>query len=328
MLEAMEGYVHRRIALSASRSPFVAPVSIAARLPRVSRAAANADLLQVHGDMASLLAVPLLMLRPAVLTTQGLHLLRRTGGVRRKAVERGLEAAVRRSAAVLCSSNDEFGELSSFLSASARRRLMVVPSGVPIPPAADPANRAATRRALGLGDETLAVLFLGQLEERKDPLTAVESVREIGRRGVDAVLLVAGEGPLESRLQELEGPDLRLLGFRRDAPSLLDAADVFVMPSAREGLSFALLEAMSHGLPPVVADGPGNAEGVADAGLVFPFGDAAALADALERLARDPGERARLGAAARTRVETEYGAERLRRGVELGYRAALSEPRG
>jgi glycosyltransferase involved in cell wall biosynthesis len=323
-LEAIEGFAHRRVALSASRSPLLGPFSMAARSPRVLRGLSGADLLHVHGDMAALLSLPLLGRRPTVWTPQGLHLLRRARGVRRAAVERGLEQVAPRTVAVLCSSDDERLDLEAFLSEPTRGRLQVVPNGVELP--VDPPPSDVTRRELGLADSTCAVLFLGQLEERKDPLTAARATIEARERGADVVLLVAGDGPLEKELRELEGPAVRLLGHRSDAPRLLAAADVFVLPSSREGLSFALLEAMSYGLPPVVADGAGNAEVVGKDGIVVPFGQARPLADVLERLAADEPERARRGAAALERVRSTYSLEPLRETVERVYREALTAP--
>ena len=324
LLEPLDGFVHRRMPISATRTPLVAPVSVAARWPRVARAARGADLLHVHGDMAALLAWPLPRRRPAVWTTHGLHLLRRAGGIRRAAVERGLDRISRHVAAVLCTSAEEMRELASFLSPPARGHLAVVANGVTMPQPPNPERRAATRAELGLGPTTCAVLFLGQLEERKDPVTAARAAQIARERGHDVVLLMAGSGPLAGALSELEGPAVRLLGFRGDATRLVEAADAFVLPSSREGLSFALLEAMSHGLPTVVADGAGNVEAVGKAGLVFPFGDSAVLAELIVRLAGDDAERRELGEAARARVASEYSADRLRAGVEQAYRAALS----
>jgi glycosyltransferase involved in cell wall biosynthesis len=119
---------------------------------------------------------------------------------------------------------------------------------------------------------------------------------------------VAGDGPLADRVR---GEGVRALGFREDTARLLAASDLFVLPSAREGLSLALLEAMGHGLPCVVSDDPGNREAVGDAGVVHPVGDAPALAEALAALAADPDKRARLGAAARARVQERFTLERF-----------------
>jgi glycosyltransferase involved in cell wall biosynthesis len=322
-LEGIEGFEHRRIALSASRSPLVAPLSIAGRTPGLLRASNDADLLHVHGDVAVLLSWPLLGRRPSLWTPQGLHLLRRSAGARRAAVERALEHVLAHASAVLCSSEDERGELS-FLPEPTRARLQVIPNGVEAP--AGPSERGAVRRELRLDESTLAVLYLGQLEERKDPETAARAVLEARERGADAVLLVAGSGPLEDRLRPYAGPAVRLLGFREDAGRLYDAADAFVLPSSREGQSFALLEAMSHGLPLLVADGSGNAETVGPAGVVFPFGDDVALAGELGALAGDPALRERLGKAARERARSSFGLDEFRERVAEAYGAALTEP--
>lgn len=88
-------------------------------------------------------------------------------------------------------------------------------------------------------------------------------------------------------------------------------------------MSFALLEAMAHGLCPIVADGTGNAETVGDAGAVFPAGDVAAMSALLARLAADPDARIRLGTAARARVRAEFGIERFLAGTREQYEAAL-----
>ena len=67
------------------------------------------------------------------------------------------------------------------------------------------------------------------------------------------------------------------------------------MPSEREGLSFAVIEAMGSGLAIVVSDGPGNPEAIGDAGIVVAVGDVEALAATLGELARDPAQLRRLG---------------------------------
>ena len=76
----------------------------------------------------------------------------------------------------------------------------------------------------------------------------------------------------------------------------------------------------------MVADGPGNADVVGEAGLVFPFGDGAALSVAIGGLVEDADLRARLGEAARERARSNYGLERFRAGVEETYRDALRAP--
>ena len=137
------------------------------------------------------------------------------------------------------------------------------------------------------------------------------------------VLLVAGDGPLAGEVAARSGPAVRPLGHRADPERLLTAADVLLLPSSREGLAMAALEAMAHGVATVVSDGPGNPEAVGHAGVVAPVGDVAAWTDVLVELAGDRDERARLGRAARARVAAEFGVERFRAGVAAAYDAAL-----
>ncbi|MDQ3609400.1 MAG: glycosyltransferase family 4 protein [Actinomycetota bacterium] len=326
LLEGAETFSHRRVALSGSRIPVRAAVSLPARIPSIARAARGADLVHVHGDTAALLALPILRGRPSVVTTHGLHLLRRITGPTRALVVAGLRAAAQVADRVICTSQAERDELAIMFPPSAARRLVVVRNGIDLPPPVDPAQRAATRAELHLEAGDVAALFLGDLHKRKAPLDAVAAARAARARGAPLVLLVAGDGPQATAVHDRAGPAVRPLGFRDDVPRLLGAADLLVMPSAREGLSFAVLEAMGRGLAMVVSDGPGNPEAVGDAGIIVPVGDRAALADALTRLACDGEERARLGAAARERVRTTFTLERLRDGVSATYHEALGIP--
>jgi glycosyltransferase involved in cell wall biosynthesis len=133
----------------------------------------------------------------------------------------------------------------------------------------------------------------------------------------DVHCVLAGEGPLEAELLALArglGVDRRthFLGFRRDVGDVLDALDVFVVCSDREGMANAMLEAMAAGVAVVSTPVSGAAEAFGDArepaGLVIDEA-ATGLAPALERLLGDPALRDRIGMAARARIDTEFGAE-------------------
>lgn len=317
LLEGIDGFAHERMALSDGRTPASAALSLPRRWPAVARAARRADLVHAHGDAAALLALPLLRGHASLWTTHGLHLLRR-----RPQIAPGVRAAIGATRVTLCTSQAEHDELLA-LAPRHGDRLVVARNGLPPGQSPDAAMRVAVRAELGLTEDDVAALFLGELEERKGPLEAARAVREARAGGAPVTLLVAGAGPLDAATAQAGGDAVRMLGFRNDPGRLLAAADVFVLPSAREGLSFAILEAMQAGLACVVADGPGNPEAVGDAGIVVPAGDVAALAHALDRLARDPAERSRLGSAARARVAAEFSAERLRAEVAAAYARAL-----
>jgi glycosyltransferase involved in cell wall biosynthesis len=85
----------------------------------------------------------------------------------------------------------------------------------------------------------------------------------------------------------------------------------------------AVLEAMERGLAPIVSDGPGNPEAVDDAGIVVSYGDVVGLSTALGRLAGDPAERSRLGAAARARVVDHFSVARFAAETRAVYQEIL-----
>lgn len=153
------------------------------------------------------------------------------------------------------------------------------------------------------------LLFVGRLAEGKglfDLLAAVDRLRETS----DVELLVAGDGPLRAELQEAvdaRGLDTHVsfLGYREDVPALLASADVFVLPSYREGTPRVITEALASGVPVVSTNIAGIPDQVADGvnGYLVTPGDIDALVDRLSRLADDVEHRGSL--AAKTRIDIE-----------------------
>ena len=324
VLGALEGFRHARAPLSAGPTPAAAATSIPLRWGRIARAARHADLVHAHGDVAAALALPLLRNRPSVVTTHGLHFLRRATGARGVAAERAVRAFARAATRIICTSQAEHDELAALLGPRLEAKLVTVTNGIELPAPAAPAQRAAIRAGLDLADGDVVALFLGELSERKGVLVAVQAAHRVAGAGAPLVLLVAGDGPQAAEVRAQASPAVRALGFCGDPGSLLAAADVFVLPSRREGLSFAILEAMGHGLASIVADGAGNAEAVGDAGVVVPADDVRALAAALERFVGDEALRRRLGDAARERVRVTFSQDRMLAGVAAVYGAALA----
>ena len=322
LLERLSSCSHERTYLSRHVRAGAAAPSLVTGLARAALAARRADVVHVHGDTSTLLTMPLLRGRPWVWTAQGLHLLRRSRGMRRAVVARGLRRAILTSSATTCSASAERDELAALVPGRAEAsRIQRVVTGTPSPPVTD--ARTRIRAELGLAETTTACIFAGSLEPRKAPVLTARAALEAHRGGAEVALLVAGDGPLRGELEGMAGDVVRPLGFRDDVDRLMSAADVFVLPSSREGVPLALLEAMSHGLVPVVADEPGSVEAIGDAGVTVRAGDVAALAMALSELARDPAERARLSSAARERHRREFGLERFLDEMDALYRRAL-----
>ena len=320
LLADLPGTETHRFELSAAPTPAAALRSTPMRYPALARAVRSADLLHVHGDAAAVLTLPLLRRLPSLWTTHGLHLVRR-----RPEIARALRLAVARTRVTICTSQAEADELAR-IAPQLRSRMLVVHNGVALPHPADAQTRARARSELGVGSGELVALFLGELEERKAPLDALAGVRAARIAGADVVLLVAGRGPLEETIAAQGGDAIRVLGFRDDTELLFAASDVFIAPSAREGLSFALIEAMAHGLAPIVSDGPGNPEAVGQAGIVTAVGDRRAIAVAVEALATDRTRLGALQAAARERAKREFALTDMLAATAAAYELALTAP--
>jgi len=123
---------------------------------------------------------------------------------------------------------------------------------------------------------------------------------------------------------------LHLPGLRDDSPALYPAFDVFCLPSYREGLPLALLEALAAGLPAAVTAVGGVPEVIGDrspVALTVAPGDVEGLAQGLTRLLDDSDLRARLGAEARRRVEERFSRAQMARAVARLYDGLLEEDR-
>lgn len=176
------------------------------------------------------------------------------------------------------------------------------------------------RRAVlpaGFADaDSVVVGTVGRLSAVKDQLTLARAFAHLVQESPAASklkLVVVGDGPLREPLRELVTSagiesSVWLAGMRDDVPALLQALDVFVLPSLNEGISNTILEAMATGLPVVATDVGGNAELVLPErnGLLCPAQDPAAMAAALRRYVEDPALRAAHGAEGRQRVLREF----------------------
>lgn len=183
----------------------------------------------------------------------------------------------------------------------------------------DPArfDRRAERDALGLAQDQVALLFPARLDPQKRPTFLLEILSRLRRRVPNGwVCLIAGDGP-QRRLLELlirwHGltRHVKLLGaIPADGMARLYAAsDALVLPTQDEGISLALFEAMSMGLPVIAADVGGQRELVTDdvGVLVTPSNiERDAYVSAFADLIQDPERRRRQGAAARHRIREHF----------------------
>ena len=147
-------------------------------------------------------------------------------------------------------------------------------------------NRGTKRQELGIPDNMKLLLSVGELNENKNHETVIRALTGIK----DVYYVIAGKGPLQNHLESVIkecglSERVKLLGFRSDVGELCEAADAFIFPSFREGLSVSVMEAMSSGLPCVVSNIRGNTDLIdEDGGVLFDPANIVDCRKAIQRL--------------------------------------------
>lgn len=210
-------------------------------------------------------------------------------------------------------------------------KLVVIPNGVEAA-RFQRGDGAAMRRRLGVRPDDLLVGAVGTIKKVKGQAVLLEAIRPLLAQHPQLRLVLAGEltrgygEELERRVVELGLVGRVLLpGVVEEVPDLLQALDLFVLPSLSEGMSNALLEAMAAGRAIVATDAGGNPECLdgGSAGLLVPAGEAEALERALARMIESPERRREFGARAAERAATEYSMGKMLDRTERLYAELL-----
>jgi len=180
-----------------------------------------------------------------------------------------------------------------------------------------PQADSRVRQSLGFAPADVLIGTTARFTEQKGHAHLLSAATKILTRFPGVHFVFVGDGPLQEPLrQEVNrlglNPAVHFLGFRSDMQRVLNAFDLFVLPSLYEGFPNAVLEAMACGLPVVATRVDGTPEAVADrqTGLLVPPKNANALADATIRLLSRPEEMRRMGTAGRKRVEEAFALEK------------------
>jgi sugar transferase (PEP-CTERM/EpsH1 system associated) len=211
-------------------------------------------------------------------------------------------------------------------------RIGVIPNGVDTERfRSRPEARLAHREKLGSNSHTVVIGTVGRLDPIKDHRTLFLAMEFLLAMGANVQLVIVGDGPerkaLEASVQSrtnLAGK-IMFAGETNDVFSYLNVFDIFVLPSLAEGMSNALLEAMSVGIPCLASSVGGNPELIEDgsSGLLFEAGDAKTLAMRLQMLSVNPRHRQELGGNARRRVEKVFSLHRMIHNYTRLYTQAL-----
>lgn len=187
-------------------------------------------------------------------------------------------------------------------------------------------SREKARERLGLNKEEFVLLSVGEMTVNKNHRLVLQALALLKDLPIRYVLVGRGEQMENLKaLAKALGIENRVLftGYRKDVAELYPAADAFIFPSIREGLSVALMEAMASGLPAIVGKIRGNTDLIDDGveGLYMPLTSQGA-ADAVRRIYETPGLGEKLGAAAREKVK-RFSAPEVQDQMRKIYRDAL-----
>jgi glycosyltransferase involved in cell wall biosynthesis len=183
------------------------------------------------------------------------------------------------------------------------------------------------REQLGLSACKLVLLFCGKLQAQKNPLLLGQALKHI-KRGLELGIIVVGEGEYRDQLERtLSGCGLGRIAFvgfknQNELPLYYAASDVLVLPSQDETWGLVVNEAMNFSLPAIVSDHVGCANDLVlhdCTGLVFPSGDAAALASCINRFTDDPALARIMGKKAYDHV-SRYSVEATADGIKQAVR--------
>jgi glycosyltransferase involved in cell wall biosynthesis len=168
---------------------------------------------------------------------------------------------------------------------------------------------AEVRAEFGAEADTQVIGTIAHLSEKKGYRELFAAIPLVLRQFPQAQFWIVGQGPLRDELERLARESgfldrVRFAGFRRDAADIMQAMDVFALPSHREPCALVYIEAALAEKPIVACNAGGAPESIADGetGLLVPPRDASALAGAILQLADNRGEARRMGRAGRTRA--------------------------
>lgn len=175
------------------------------------------------------------------------------------------------------------------------RGATVIAPAIDLPKALE--SKEAVRAGLKTPRDAVVALAVSRLHRDKALDIFIEAVAGTGAEG-----WIAGEGPERPKLEALAaGTGVRLLGERSDVGSLLAAADVFALPASGEAYGFAVMEALSAGLPIVATRTGAIPELVGEAGVLVDPGDREGFVEATRELLSNVDQRTELAEKARRR---------------------------
>ena len=201
------------------------------------------------------------------------------------------------------------------------KKMSVIPNGI------DLQRITSATPSEDIAKNGFKILMVSAFRPEKDQLTLIRAFELLSE---EYQLFLAGgaETPENQRIMDdckalAKGQRVHFLGVRSDVPNLLAAADALVLSSKHEGMSLSVLEGMASGKPMIASDVEGMRDLVGGAGLLFPQGDAAALAALIREVCENPERAKVIGTKCQARAR-EYGIAETTRRYHALYKEVIS----
>ncbi len=270
--------------------------------------------------------------RPVVVHTFHGHVLRGYFGAAGSLLFRAIETLLARVTDSLVAVSPEVRDELVGLGVAPESRFTVVRLGIELEPRVrcdeDPAD---VRRRYGIGVDRFVVGWFGRMTAVKRTEDLLDTLAALRERGVDALLLLVGDGTDRDRLEQLaHGRGLAksclFVGYQEDVAPWYAVCDAVVLTSANEGTPVTIIEALAASRPVAATSVGGVPDVVEDGvtGFLVRRGDTHALAERLEILARDEQRRRSMGETGRDHVLERYAVSRLVDDVDALYRDLLA----
>ena len=212
----------------------------------------------------------------------------------------------------------------------ATSKICVVPNGIHQPNPELLLSVDSVRRELNVPQDAPLLVCVARLEREKGINSLIEAIPLVHHAFPETYCAIAGSGSLKDQLTEqIQNLQLQekvhLVGFYSDVLSLINAADLFILPSPAEPFGLVLLEAMALAKPVVACRAGGPKEIVQDGktGLLSPPNDSSAMSDAIIQLLNDVKKRQVYGQCGYERFQESYTAEKMVENTLKTYQQAM-----
>ncbi len=240
----------------------------------------------------------------------------------------------RRSGAIVAVSDEVRDDLVR-LGVAVPGRIVVIPYGFALSGLMRPdqAERDLRRREIDLRPEAFVVGWAGRLTAIKRPQDLVRTLAALVGMGIDAFLVIVGDGPERRSVEKLAAElgvaeRCRVLGYRRDMSHWYGTFDAFLLTSQNEGTPVVAIEALASGCPVVATEAGGTPTVVRHgvSGFLARVGDTHELAERLHELASTPGLAQSMGKTGEIDVKRRFSSKRMADAVDALYRRLLETP--